>query len=60
MPKKTKATAHNINTQQISKSASIRVAKKKVFIQPELRAYPPLRNVTFLTASGTSASATVY
>jgi hypothetical protein len=27
---------------------------KKVFVEPELREYPPLRNLTFLTVSGVS------
>ncbi len=27
---------------------------KKPFIEPELRTYPPLRNVTFLTVAGAS------
>ncbi len=32
---------------------------KKVFVEPELREYPPLRNLTFLTVSGVSGG-TVY
>ena len=57
----TKITAYPVKKQRgiLDNTPARNQKQKKVFVEPELKEYPPLRNLTLLTVSGVSGG-TVY
>ncbi len=54
--KSVKPTVRIIKKEQleVNNNASLNGKNKKPFIEPELRTYPPLKNVTFLSVGAVS------